>query len=148
MSGSQVSQPNYVNTPQTQAATTDYAGIMNQGYQNQLGAYNTQMDSYNNTVGGLFKLGAAGVMMSDIRVKDDIKKVGTIKGYNLYEFTYNFDPEKQIHYGLMAQEVEKIRPEVVIDTESGVKMVDYRKALEDETWVSYSAAIQARHRKA
>lgn len=63
MSGSQVSQPNYVNTPQTQAATTDYAGLVNQNYQNQLGAYNQQMGSYNNTVGGLFKLGAGALMM-------------------------------------------------------------------------------------
>lgn len=130
MSGSQVSQPGYVNTPGVQAPTTDIAGITQQGYNNQMGAYNQQMNARNEMMGGLFGLGAAGIMYSDRRVKENIKKVGSAKGNNLYEYSYKADPDKQRHIGLMAQEVEKKNPGAVINTSSGVKLVDYGKALE------------------
>ena len=128
MSGSQVSQPNYAQTNQAQMPTVDYAGLVNQGYQNQLGAYNQQQTQKNELMGGLFGLGAAGIMASDRRVKEDIKKVGTVKGRNLYEYKYKGHDGK--HFGLMAQEVEQDRPDAVINTSSGLKLVDYGKALE------------------
>lgn len=56
LSGSQVSQPTFQATPNFNAPTTDYAGIVNQDYQNRLGAYN----SSGIPIGGLFSgLGAA-----------------------------------------------------------------------------------------
>lgn len=52
MSGSQVNQPNFVSTPQTGVNGTDYAGLVNQNYQNQLNSYNAK-------IGGLAGLGGA-----------------------------------------------------------------------------------------
>jgi len=52
MSGSQVSQPNFVNTPSTGVNGTDIAGLKNAQYQNELNSYNAK-------VGGLFGLGGA-----------------------------------------------------------------------------------------
>lgn len=63
LSGSQVSQPNYVNTPQSTVANTDYAGLVNSNYQNQLAAYNQKQANTASMIGGLFgmagKIGSA-----------------------------------------------------------------------------------------
>jgi hypothetical protein len=71
-----------------------------------------------------FLLGA----FSDVRLKEDIQPVGkTYDGQNLYAYRYKGDPTP--HVGLMAQEVEKIKPDAVFEHPSGYKMVDYGKAL-------------------
>ncbi len=59
LSGSQISTPSFATTPQTTIPTTDYAGITNQGYQNQLAAYNASQANSNATMGGLFGLGGS-----------------------------------------------------------------------------------------
>jgi hypothetical protein len=129
MSGSQVSQPNYVNTNMPTIPTTDNAGLINSNYQQQQQNYQTQLQQQNALLGGLFGLGAAGVYkFSDRRLKKDIKKIGkTNDGQNLYSYKYKGSDEPQI--GLMAQEVEKKRPDAVVTTPSGFKAVDYDKAL-------------------
>lgn len=57
LSGSQVSQPNLVNTPQTNVANTDYAGLVNSGYGQQLDAWKSKVAGQQAMLGGLFKLG-------------------------------------------------------------------------------------------
>jgi hypothetical protein len=59
MSGSQVAQPNYVNAPQSNIATTDYAGLTQQNYQNQMTNYNQEMSNRKAMMGGLFGIGSA-----------------------------------------------------------------------------------------
>lgn len=61
LSGSQVSQPNYANTPSAGIAPTDYIGAVGQNYQAQLQNYNTQQQQKNAMMGGLFGLGSAGL---------------------------------------------------------------------------------------
>lgn len=67
LSGSQVASPNLSVATPSAIPTTDVAGIIQQDYANQLGAYQQQMSSYNSLMGGLFgagaKLGAAGLLM-------------------------------------------------------------------------------------
>lgn len=58
LGGSQVQAPNYVNTPGVNMPTTDYAGLYQQNYANQLGAYQTKMQSWNGMMGGLMGGGA------------------------------------------------------------------------------------------
>lgn len=133
LSGSQVSQPNFVNTPQSNIANTDYAGLVNAGYQQKLDAWKAKQESNAAMLGGLFgmggKLGAAAIQFSDRRLKTDIKKVGeTGDGQNIY--SYRYKGGKGMRLGLMAQEVEKKKPEAVLEHPSGFKMVDYGKALE------------------
>lgn len=127
LSGSQVQQPNYVNTPQSQIPTADTAGIINQDYSNKMGAYNQQMGQWNSTVGGLMGLGGKLIGLSDRRAKKDIKKVGEVKGLGLYDFTYKGSDTPQ--RGLMAQDVEKKVPSAVKTGRDGLKRVDYGKAL-------------------
>lgn len=127
MSGSQVSQPNFVNANMPNIPTTDVAGLINENYNQKLAAYQQKAGMAQNVLGGLFGLGSSFIMASDRRVKEDIQKIGkTSDGQNLYRFRYKGDDKPQI--GLMAQEVEKKKPEAVIEI-GGVKHVDYNKAL-------------------
>lgn len=128
-SGSPISQPTFVNTPQSSVANTDYAGLVNQNYQNQLAAYNAKQQQQAGMLGGLFGVaGNAALAFSDERLKEDIEKVGeTADDLGIYAFRYKGDDALRI--GLMAQEVEKKNPDAVVRHGSGYRMVDYRKAL-------------------
>lgn len=59
LSGSQVQAPNFVNTPQTSVAGTDYSGNVYRSYQGQMDAWKQQQASNNAMMGGLFGLAAA-----------------------------------------------------------------------------------------
>jgi len=64
--------------------------------------------------------------LSDERTKENIEPVGELNdGQKVYAFNYKGDAKPQI--GLMAQEVEKVRPDAVTEI-GGVKFVDYGKA--------------------
>jgi hypothetical protein len=137
MSGSQVSQPNFVNAPSTQIPTTDVAGITQQGFQNQMGLYNTQSQQYNALLGGVLGLGAGAIKMSDRREKDDIDKIGTVFAANtdgarkklpIYQYSYKDDPDSVRHIGPMAQDVERIDPSAVEEHE-GVKYIRPRQVM-------------------
>jgi hypothetical protein len=127
LSGSQVSDPNYVNAPQSTIPTTDVGGIINQDYANRFNAYNSQMNQWNSVAGGLMGLGGKLIGLSDKRAKKDIKKVGEVNGMGLYDFKYRGSDVK--HRGLIAQDVEKKKPQAVITGPDGLKRVDYGAAL-------------------
>lgn len=61
LSNSQVQQPNFTNTPQSQVANTDVAGITNSAFQNQFANYNAQMQQQNAIYGAIG--GAAGTAL-------------------------------------------------------------------------------------
>ena len=65
-------------------------------------------------------------VLSDERTKKDKKKVGTLKGVNLYEYHYkNESPDAPKHIGVMAQQAEKKNPNAVVTGEDGFKRVKY-----------------------
>jgi hypothetical protein len=130
MSGSQVTQPNYAQTNMPTIPTTDYAGIVNNNYNQQMQGYQSQLSQNNSLMGGMFSLAAAplyGLKLSDERTKTDIEKVGKAGEHNLYKFRYKSGGPMQL--GLMAQDVEKKQPSAVKTLPSGMKAVDYGKAL-------------------
>jgi hypothetical protein len=130
MSGSQVSQPSYVNTPQTGIANTDVAGLYQNNYNAQISAQNAMMGGLGSIGGGL----ASTVTWSDKRMKKDIRKVGKLDdGINLYTFKYKDKTGLGglSHLGVMAQEIEEKIPDAVVDTDSGYKAVDYARVLEE-----------------
>lgn len=137
----QPGMPQFGSTPQPGVAPTDIAGPVYQSYQGQLSAHNNMM-------GGLFGLGSAALggwaqagfpgasaalaalpMISDERMKTDVRRVGTDpRGWGVYVFRYIWDGVKDagLKIGFMAQEVEKIRPDAVTtDPVTGIKAVDY-----------------------
>ena len=70
-----------------------------------------------------------GGFFSDRRLKEDVHEVGkTNDGQPIYAFKYKGEPRTQL--GLMAQDVEKVKPEAVGEV-GGFKTVDYGKATED-----------------
>lgn len=117
LSGAQVQNPNFSPTQSAQLPTLDYAGLVNQDYQNRVAAAQAKSAGTGAILGGLASL----FSLSDKTAKKDIKKVG-----GLYEYRYKGEGEdapKRI--GVMAQEVEKVRPEVVRKGKDGLRRVNY-----------------------
>jgi hypothetical protein len=130
-SGSQVQNPTFVNSAQ-QATTAgpDLLGAAGMQYNAQMGDFNAKQAAQQNFNQGLMGLAGAGIMASDIRMKENIIPMGSLpNGLPFYQFEYK--PEfKDIaghgqFVGVMAQEVEMVRPEAVITTSEGYKMVNY-----------------------
>jgi hypothetical protein len=131
-SGSQVQNPSFVNSAQ-QATTggADILGAAQMGYNAEMGDFNAKQAAQQSFNQGLMGLGGAGIMKySDIRMKENIKQINWLpNGLPVYEYEYK--PEfKDIaghgkHIGVMAQEVELVRPEAVLTTSDGYKMVNY-----------------------
>jgi hypothetical protein len=134
MSGSAVSQPNWLNSPSSQIATTDIGGLINNNFNQQMQNYQAQSANTNNLLGGLLglggKLGGAAIM-SDERVKDVGPKMATVFAADpdgekhtlpIYAFNYKDDPSSTTHIGPMAQDVEKIDKSAVT-TRKGVKHI-------------------------
>ena len=71
--------------------------------------------------------GLGALMLSDRRVKTAIRKLRTLaNGLSWYAFRYVFSP--YMEEGLMAQEVERFRPEAVM-TSAGLRYVNYALAM-------------------
>lgn len=68
--------------------------------------------------------GGAGAAASDISLKENIEKVGEKNGFNIYEFNYKGKLGR--YSGVMAQEVQKIMPDAVIEKD-GYLAVYYDK---------------------
>lgn len=63
---------------------------------------------------------------SDARLKTNIKRVGTTNdGLGIYSYRMRWGGPTQL--GVMAQEVEQVRPDAVTTHSSGYRMVDYDK---------------------
>ena len=122
MSGSQIQNPQFgayqgqTITPAPIANATAQQGAYNQNL------YNQQVGTYNTNVEGLYNLGGSAVRASDIRLKSNIKRLGTHKsGLGIYEY----DIFGRHEVGVMAQEALVLRPDVVLHHPAGFLMVDY-----------------------
>lgn len=119
------------NTGQTTATGLASAGenYANNAAENIIGAGNARaagtVGSANAWTTGLQNMknqAMFAAMASDIRLKENIKKVGNSKGFNIYEFSYINKPERW--RGVMAQEVAKTRPDAIRAID-GFLYVDY-----------------------
>jgi hypothetical protein len=68
---------------------------------------------------------------SDIRIKDNVKYISPNEISNLdklkpVKYNLKSDSEKKLHYGLVAQDIEKIYPNLVMDGPDGIKSVNYQ----------------------
>lgn len=68
------------------------------------------------------QVASAYLLKSDIRVKENIEIVGKENGHNIYEFNYKGDDKRYV--GVLAQEVQNIVPDAVVEVD-GVLKVDY-----------------------
>ena len=87
----------------------------------EMQGYGAGMAALGSVLGGAAQAGAFG---SDKRLKKNIKyKSKSKSGLNIYEFEYNWSPQK--YTGVMAQEVKKVKPSAVFENIFGHMMVDY-----------------------
>jgi hypothetical protein len=134
LSGSQVAQPNFINTPQTQVAGTDYQGAVYASHNAAMQNAQMKQQSQNALMGGLFGLAgtigkAALPMISDRRAKTDISSVGKLhNGLTVYRYRYKSGGPYMI--GLMADEVAEIHPEAVERLPIGLDAVHYDLAVQ------------------
>ena len=119
---------NALDVPATSIAPPPiFAATQAQGI-NDARRYGVEMQGYG---AGMAALGSAlagagsgGAFNSDITLKKNIKyKSKSKSGLNIYEFEYNWSPQKYI--GVMAQEVKKVKPSAVFENIFGHMMVDY-----------------------
>ncbi len=126
MSGAQVQQPTFVNTPSANVGGVDYTGLVNNKYQ-------AEVQNQNAAMGGLFGLASAGIKAipwSDRRLKTDIVAIGTKKALPWYSFRYIWDAvTAPLREGFMADDVVKVMPAAVIPDPSGFFKVDYDMVL-------------------
>jgi hypothetical protein len=112
-------------------------GNANYGAQTSIGNANANADLANlNASGNIWNAiqGGAGLgiqaaaMLSDERAKEDIEPIGELAdGQQVYRYRYIGDPH--VHIGLIAQEVEQVMPDAVVDNFLGdLKGVDYGAA--------------------
>ena len=125
-SGAQVSQPqfqNYYTGASAQAAPILDAGIA-QGNANAAAAAAAQ-SGQNALLGGLAGLGSAGIAKySDIRLKERIERIGTHPtGVGRYRWVWKGTDTTDV--GVLAQELQSIRPDAVTVHASGFLQVDY-----------------------
>jgi hypothetical protein len=102
----------------TTTTTTGGASAMLGGFGKAIGAF-----------GSLGKMGALGYFGSDRSIKKNIRRIGKDKrtGLPLYEFNYKkeFNDDTVKYRGVMADDVELLYPDAVVDTGYGFKAVNY-----------------------
>lgn len=113
-------------------------GGSNSSYDNAYNArqygYNTQQNGINNLLSAGATIGAAALLASDERLKENLKPVGKLdNGLKVYVGNYKeetgLDTTPQLF--LLAQEVEKKKPEAVGE-KGGFLAVNYKKATENK----------------
>jgi hypothetical protein len=132
-SGAQVQGPSFVNSAQqANTAGADLLGAQQMGYNAQLSASNAQNAANNQMTQGLFSLGGAALMASDVRMKENIKHIAWLpNGLPVYTYEYKSEFKDHplaghgTHTGVMAQEVEVMYPNAVTTLDNGYKAVDY-----------------------
>ena len=123
LSGQQVNMPQMPSfNPAGRAETPNILGATQMGYDAQLGAYNAQQAGFGNLLGAGAQLGSA-FLFSDRRLKSNIKRVGTHPelGVGIYTYTMMGMPQ----HGVIAQEVQAVRPDLVRRHANGFLQVNY-----------------------
>lgn len=89
--------------------------------------YASEMQGYGARMNMLGNIAGAGIgAASDKTLKENIVKVGqSPSGFNIYEWNYLWSPER--FRGVIAQEVQKIKPKAVLSNIFGHLLVDYSK---------------------
>lgn len=124
LTGNQVNTPQFGNFQnQTTTRGADVLGATTAAGNYATDVYNQQAASRDNMISGLFQLGSSAARASDIRVKENVKRVGYTDG-GLPVYTYNYVGSPVVEMGVMAQDVERVNPNAVVEV-GGVKHVRY-----------------------
>ena len=104
-----------------------YQGALQSGL--QFGQSQTQTPYYTNPMSNILGMASLAAPFflgfSDERLKENIERVGTHDELGVGIYRYNFIGDNTSQIGVLAQEVEKVKPEAVHDV-GGVLAVDFR----------------------
>lgn len=130
--GGNIQSPSFINPTNVSAQSGDTQGGVWNAYQSKMSQANAQAQANQSAIGNIFGLAGtlgSAFLMSDRRIKDNIKRIGTWRnGLPVYSFTYKSDKSKTPHVGFMADEVRKIAPHAV-KTFFGIDHVNYEEAM-------------------
>jgi hypothetical protein len=127
--GGGVNSPTFSSYGQVGVAAPDYSGIVQNNYNQAVSQYNTQQQAQGQMLGSIFgSLGTVGAaaMKSDMRFKENIKRIGTLAN-GLATYVYNYIGDAALRFGVMAQEALGVVPDAVVQDSDGFLYVDYRK---------------------
>lgn len=120
----QVGLPQGIQYSPTQVGQTDVLGAYALNQQAQNAAYQAQMQRQSGLMSGLMSLGSAAIMASDEKLKTNVIELGRrADGLGVYQFSYIGAPERYV--GVMAQEVRRVYPDLVIRRSDGTLAVNY-----------------------
>ena len=117
--------PQFAQSPNVAVQSGDLVGASLAANQQAIDVAKARQQASGGFMGGLMELGGAlgsAAIMSDIKSKTNIKRIGKYKGHNLY--SYNYIDRVGDWIGVMAQEIEKVIPEAVQEI-NGMKHVNY-----------------------
>jgi hypothetical protein len=125
--GQQVGMPSFPGAPSGQGVPgVDYMGAAQNAGNAAMQNYGINAGQYNSQMGGLYGLlgtGAMMYMMSDRRLKANIKRIAEHPlGIGVYSFTMGGQP----FIGVMADEVERVMPDAIRTDAQGYKSVNYK----------------------
>jgi len=71
---------------------------------------------------------------SDVRLKENISNldsddINSLFNLNPVQYSFKNDTNKKLHYGILAQDIEKIFPELVEENYFGYKTVNYQELI-------------------
>lgn len=96
------------------AQASGFVGASNAQQQALQGGLNFLGTTLGQKQGGQGQGGAAALMACDIRFKENVQRIGQAdNGLPLYMFNYKGDDK--LHINVMAQDVEKVKPEAVVE---------------------------------
>lgn len=126
-----VNDPSFNPVSQVGVAAPDYQGLVASNYQSATAQYNAQQAARAQAIGSMASTAgtaASMLMMSDRRLKWDIKRIGKLaNGLATYAFKYIGSTAQQ--FGVMAQDVLNVLPDAVGVAPNGYMFVDYGKVL-------------------
>lgn len=113
------------------APSANLLGALGQQYAGQLNSYGIDQANKNSMLSGIGSLGGAAIMASDERLKDNVERLpfDAIPGVPFATWEWKHRPgDRQL--GVIAQDLQKVRPELVVTGPDGTLMVDYGKLWE------------------
>lgn len=128
--GAGVAAPDFSAVPQVGVAAPDYEGIVQNNYNQAVSQANAAAANKASGLGSIFgavgSLGSAAIGLSDMRFKENIKRIGALAN-GLATYAFNYIGDKAQQFGVMAQEALHIVPDAVVHGADGVMYVDYGK---------------------
>jgi len=126
LAGQQVQNPQFAQFSQAgQAQSPNYLGAAGMGYQAATGAYGQDQAGKNSKMSGAASLAPAAMAASDERLKTEIERLPIEAAAGIPLARWAWRDGGSPGFGVIAQDVERVRPELVSRRGDGMRIVNY-----------------------